>query len=85
VVGMDRRGISDYMPWYAWAVCILLASVAVATLFLGLSVGLAVGLSETASIMATAVVELAAATGIGLVVLYYHDPDEEPNEWRYYP
>jgi hypothetical protein len=73
------------MPWYAWAVCILFASIAAVTLFFGLSVGLSLGLSAGESIIATAVVELTAATGIGAVVLYYQDPDEEPNEWKYYP
>jgi len=82
---VDRRGISEYMPWYAWAVCILLGVVAVATLFVGLSAGLALGLSTSGSIMATAVVELVAAAGIGGIVSYYHDPDDDPGEWRYYP
>ena len=84
-LGVDRKGISQYMPWYAWAVCISLALVAASTLFFGLPVGLSLGLTTSESILATAAVELTAAAGIGGVVLYYHDPEEEPSEWRYYP
>jgi hypothetical protein len=37
------------------------------------------------SVIATALVEAFAAAGIGGIVVYYHDPDGESGEWRYYP
>jgi len=82
---LDTRGLSDYMPWYAWTVCGVLAAVAAGTLFVGLPVAEAAGLSTAQAVLATAAVELAAGVGIGAVVVYYRDPDEETGEWRYYP
>ncbi|MCX2819554.1 MAG: formate hydrogenlyase subunit 3/multisubunit Na+/H+ antiporter MnhD subunit [Methanobacteriota archaeon] len=82
---MDRRGIYDYMPWYAWCVCVSLAAVAAVGLFAGLPLGRQLGLSVREAVLATAFVEAVAAVGIGGTVVYYHDPDEEPDEWRYYP
>jgi hypothetical protein len=80
------EGLVDYFPWYAWAAVLGLAGVAAAGLLIPPTVGAAVGLSVVQHLVVVAAVELAAAAGIGAIVVHYRDPDGTwEREWEFDP
>jgi hypothetical protein len=79
-------GLADYLPRHAWLAVLGLTVVAGGVFFVPPSVGAAVGLTGPSFLLAAAAVELAAALGIGAVVVYYRaDPDASDDEWRFDP
>ncbi|WP_302082823.1 hypothetical protein [Salinibaculum rarum] len=77
--------LADYFPWYAWVAVLSLGAVAVVPFFFSPERGMAVGLSLVEYLAVVAVVEFAAAAGIGALVVHYRDTDREEREWRFEP
>lgn len=80
--------LTDYFPWYAWVVVLLLAAAAALPFFVPPAAGMAVGLSLVEYVAIVAVVEFAAAAGIGALVVHYRNsPGDgtDDEEWRFDP
>lgn len=82
-------GLSDFLPRHAWIVVFGLLAVAGGAFFVAPPVGMVVGVTGPALLLAVGLVELLAAIGIAAVVVYYRaDPDardEDEEEWRFDP
>jgi hypothetical protein len=78
-------GLREYFPVHVWALLFVLLGIAALGLFVPPSVGESAGLTAEEYILLVGAIELGAALGVAVIVIYYRDPHREPSEWRFGP